>query len=65
MSVVLTPAPKAIIVVDTRLQTALVGGSAVLTADQEVGETQSKILGRLVNIEKCLKKMSDLDLEED
>lgn len=64
MSVIFTPAPKTTIKVDTGLLTELVGGSIVLTADQEAEETQNKILGKLKNIEKCLKKMSDLDLEE-
>ena len=65
MGISFTPAPKAIIKVDTGLLTTLVGGSAVLTANQESVETQNKILGKLKNIEKCLKKMSDLDLKED
>lgn len=65
MSIVLTPAPKGQMIVDTRLQMALVGGSVVLTTDQEAIEMQGKLLGKLGNIEKCLKKMSDLDLEED
>ena len=65
MSITFIPAPKAIIKVDTGLLTTLVGGNAVLTANQESVETQNKILSKLKNIEKCLKKMSDLDLEED
>ena len=63
MGISFTPAPKETLRVDTGLQTALVGGNVVLTANQEATETQSKILGKLKNIEKCLKKMSDLDLE--
>lgn len=64
MSIVLLPTPKETLVVDTKLLTKLVSGSILLTADQEAEETQNKILGKLKNIEKCLKKMSDLDLEE-